>query len=163
MDNIKIFFLGGKFFFFFGFSFAWLIGPGIFRGNCPLGNFKGRYAGRIGRQNWKSLFFFLRDWESTPPRVFPKCEPQTGSSLFLEGKGYFFTTGEKFLILPAYLPLTFPNGQFPLKIPGPISQAKLKPKKKNKLPLQKKFKWLWKCKLNAKKVLRKTRRSEEHP
>ena len=37
-------------FFFFGFSFAWLIGPGIFRGNCPLGNFKGRYAGRIGRQ-----------------------------------------------------------------------------------------------------------------
>jgi hypothetical protein len=26
-------------------------------------------------------------------------------------------------ILPAYLPLKFPNGQFPLKIPGPISQA----------------------------------------
>jgi hypothetical protein len=34
------------------------------------------------------------------------------------------------LILPAYLPLKLPNGQFPLKIPGPISQAKLKPKKK---------------------------------
>jgi hypothetical protein len=27
-----------------------------------------------------------------------------------------------------------PNGQFPLKIPGPISQAKLKPKKKNLPP-----------------------------
>jgi hypothetical protein len=26
--------------------------------------------------------------------------------------------------------LKLPNGQFPLKIPGPISQAKLKPKKK---------------------------------
>jgi hypothetical protein len=36
---------------------AWLIGPGIFRGNCPCGNFKGRYAGRIGRQDWKSLNF----------------------------------------------------------------------------------------------------------
>jgi hypothetical protein len=34
-------------------------------------------------------------------------------------------------ILPAYLPLKFPNGQFPLKIPGPISQAKPKPIKKN--------------------------------
>ena len=52
-------------------------------------------------------------------------------------RGTFFTTGEKFKdfqfclpILPAYLPLKFPNGQFPLKIPGPISQAKLKPKKK---------------------------------
>ena len=35
-------------------------------------------------------------------------------------------------ILPAYLPLKFPNGQFPLKIPGPISQAKPKPIKKKK-------------------------------
>ena len=42
---------------FFGFNFAWLIGPGIFRGNCPLGSFKGEYAGRIGRQKWKSLNF----------------------------------------------------------------------------------------------------------
>jgi hypothetical protein len=56
------------------------------------------------------------------------------------GKGYFFTTGEKFkdfqfclLILPAYLPL-----KFPLKIPGPISQAKLKPKKKQIAPFKKK-------------------------
>jgi hypothetical protein len=55
---ILIFFRGQ--FFFFGFSFAWLIGPGIFRGNCPLGNFRGRYAGRIGRQNWKSLNLFAR-------------------------------------------------------------------------------------------------------
>jgi hypothetical protein len=30
--------------------------------------------------------------------------------------------------------LKFPYGQFPLKIPGPISQAKLKPKKKNLPP-----------------------------
>jgi hypothetical protein len=59
------------------------------------------------------------------------------------GKGYFFATGKTFNdfktclpILPAYLPLKFPNGQFPLKIPGPISQTKLKQKKK-KLP----FKW----------------------
>jgi hypothetical protein len=36
---------------------AWPIGPDIFRGNCPLGDFKGRYAGRISRQNWKSLIF----------------------------------------------------------------------------------------------------------
>jgi hypothetical protein len=31
-----------------------------------------------------------------------------------------------------YLPLKFPNGQFPLKIPGPISQATLERNKKNK-------------------------------
>jgi hypothetical protein len=35
--------------------------------------------------------------------------------------------------------LKFPNGQFPLKIPGPISQAKPKPMKKN-LPPKKKSK-----------------------
>jgi hypothetical protein len=59
------------------------------------------------------------------------------------GKGYFFERANKFKdfqfclpILPAYLPLKFPKGQFPLKIPGPISQAKLKPKKKN-CPLKK--------------------------
>jgi hypothetical protein len=57
------------------------------------------------------------------------------------GKGYFFATGKTFNdfksclpILPAYLPLKFPYGQFPLKIPGPISQAKLKQKEK-KYPL----------------------------
>jgi hypothetical protein len=38
--------------------------------------------------------------------------------------------------IPAYLPLKFPNGQFPLKIPGSISQAKPKPMKKN-CPLEK--------------------------
>jgi hypothetical protein len=79
-------------------------GPDIFRGNCPLGDFKGRYAGRISRQNWKSL-------------IFSRCGDYTWV-----GKGYFFTTGEKIKdfqfclpILPAYLPLKFPNGQFPLK------------------------------------------------
>jgi hypothetical protein len=30
--------------------------------------------------------------------------------------------------LPAYFPLKFPYGQFPLKIPGPISQTKFPPK-----------------------------------
>ena len=35
-------------------------------------------------------------------------------------------------ILPMYLPLKFPNGQFPLKIPGPISQATLEQNKKIK-------------------------------
>jgi hypothetical protein len=30
------FFSEGNNFFLIGFSFAWLIGPGIFRGNCPL-------------------------------------------------------------------------------------------------------------------------------
>jgi hypothetical protein len=60
------------------------------------------------------------------------------------GQGYFFATGKKIKdfqsclpILPAYFPLKFPYGQFPLKIPGPISQAKLKPKKKKKIPLKK--------------------------
>jgi hypothetical protein len=64
------------------------------------------------------------------------------------GKGYFFATAKKFNdfksclpILPAYLPLKFPNGQFPLKIPGPISQTKLKQKKKLIDPKKKKFKW----------------------
>jgi hypothetical protein len=64
----------------------------------------------------------------------------------VSGKGVLFLSREKFKdfqfclpILPAYLPLKFPNGQFPLKIPGPISQAKLKPKKKN-CPLKKKKK-----------------------
>jgi hypothetical protein len=49
----------------------------------------------------------------------------------------FFTTGEKFKdfqfclpILPAYLPLKFPNGQFPLKTPGPISPTTLEQNKK---------------------------------
>ena len=36
------------------------------------------------------------------------------------------------LILPAYLPLKSPNGQFPLKISGPIGQATLEQNKKNK-------------------------------
>jgi hypothetical protein len=47
-------------------------------------------------------------------------------------RGTFFTTGDKFKdfqlclpILPAYLPLKFPNGQFPLKTPGPISPTTL--------------------------------------
>ena len=56
------------------------------------------------------------------------------------GKGYFFfLTGKKFKdfqfclpILPAYLPLKFPNGQFPLKTPGPISPTTLEQKKQNK-------------------------------
>jgi uncharacterized protein YijF (DUF1287 family) len=60
-------------------------------------------------------------------------------------RGTFFITGKKkskdfqscLPILPAYLPLKFPNGQFPLKIPGPISQAKLKPMRKKKCPLKK--------------------------
>jgi hypothetical protein len=59
-------------------------------------------------------------------------------------RGTFFTTEEKFKdfqfclpILPAYLPLKFPNGQFPLKIPGPISQVKPKPMKKNCPPKKK--------------------------
>ena len=68
--------------------------------------------------------------------------------LHVSGKGVlFFITGKKkskdfqscLPILPAYLPLKFPNGQFPLKIQGPISQAKLKPKKK-KILLPKKNK-----------------------
>jgi hypothetical protein len=48
-----------KFVFLFFSNVVELIGPGIFRGNCPLGNFKGRYAGRIGKQDWKSLDFFF--------------------------------------------------------------------------------------------------------
>jgi hypothetical protein len=72
------------------------------------------------------------------------------------GKGVLLWTGKKskdfqscLPILPAYLPLKFPNGQFPLKIPGPISQAKPKPMKKKKkiiiAPFS--FNWItrWKC------------------
>ena len=47
-------------------------------------------------------------------------------------RGTFSITGKKLKdfqfclpILPAYLPLKLPNGQFPLKIPGPISQTTL--------------------------------------
>ena len=63
---LKFFFLKGAICFFFGFSFAWLIGPGIFRGN-----FKGRYAGRINRQNWKSLNFspVVKKYPFPHPRV----------------------------------------------------------------------------------------------
>ena len=73
-----------------------------------------------------------------------KIHPWWG--LHVGGKGVLLWTGTKFKdfqsclpILPAYLPLKFPNGQFPLKIPGPISQAKPKPIKKN-CPLQKRKK-----------------------
>jgi hypothetical protein len=53
--------------------------PGIFRGNCPFGNFKGRYAGRIGRQDWKSLIFCpFREIPLSHPRV----NPTTGEFLF---------------------------------------------------------------------------------
>ena len=54
-------------------------------------------------------------------------------------RGTFSITGKKLKdfqfclpILPAYLPLKLPNGQFPLKIPGPISQTTLEQNKKNK-------------------------------
>jgi hypothetical protein len=63
----------------FVFNFVWLTGPGIFGGNCQYGNFKGKYAGRVGRQDWKSLklnYFFLPVAKKVPlshPRVFPKC------------------------------------------------------------------------------------------
>jgi hypothetical protein len=62
-------------------------------------------------------------------------------------RGTFSITGKKLKdfqfclpILPAYLPLKLPNGQFPLKIPGPISQAKPKPIKKILSPSEKKKK-----------------------
>jgi hypothetical protein len=42
-----------------------------------------------------------------------------------------------------YLPLKFPSGQFPLKIPGSISQAKLKPKKKQIAPYKKNLNCFW--------------------
>jgi hypothetical protein len=75
------------------------------------------------------------------------------------GKGYFFSTGGKKFkdfqscppIPPVYLPLKFPNGQFPLKIPGPISQAKPKPIKKN-CPLQKRKKIKWRSGDFTKKI-----------
>ena len=53
-------------------------------------------------------------------------------------------------ILPMYLPLKFPNGQFPLKIPGPISQATLEQKKKIK---NKKFHPWWGLHVGGKGVL----------
>jgi hypothetical protein len=54
-------------------------------------------------------------------------------------------------ILPAYLPLKFPNGQFPLKIPGPISQAKPKPIKKI-VPFRKEKKIKWRSGDFTKKI-----------
>ena len=47
-----------------------LIGPGVFRGNCPLVN----HAGRIGRQNWKSLNFLHLSKHLYSPNVEPKPE-----------------------------------------------------------------------------------------
>jgi hypothetical protein len=54
-------------------------------------------------------------------------------------RGTFFTTGKRFKdfqfclpILPAYLPLKFPYGQFPLKTPGPISPTTLEQNNKYK-------------------------------
>jgi hypothetical protein len=55
------------------------------------------------------------------------------------GKGYCLITGKTkkstdfqscLPILPVLLPLKFPNGQFPLKIPGPISSTTLEKTKK---------------------------------
>ena len=65
----------------------------------------------------------------------------------------FFATGQKFKDfqsclpnLPAYFPLKFPYGQLPLKIPGPVSQTKLKTKKNSKK--------LWRrCGFNKKPLL----------
>jgi hypothetical protein len=77
----------------------------------------------------------IKDFQFCLPIQKNKKNCSRGGDYTWVGKGYFFDTGKKFKdfqfclpILPAYLPLKFPNGQFPLKIPGPISQAKLKPK-----------------------------------
>jgi hypothetical protein len=53
------------------------------------------------------------------------------------------------LILPAYLPLKSPNGQFPLKISGPIGQATLEQNKKK----QKKIHPWWGLHVGGKGVL----------
>jgi hypothetical protein len=70
---IKLFFLGYRTHSLSSTSF-WLTGPGILGGNCPLGNFKGKYAGRVGRQDWKSLKLkkklFARGKECTPSAPF---------------------------------------------------------------------------------------------
>jgi hypothetical protein len=53
-------------------------------------------------------------------------------------RGTFFATGKQLIFkdfqfclptLPPYFPLKFPYGQFPPKIPGPVSQTKSKTKK----------------------------------
>ena len=104
--------------------------------------------------NWQSGFR-EEEWNPENTRSYQPYNIRTKKKkikiytwgLHVGGKGVFLWTGKKFKdfqlclpILPAYLPLKFPNGQFPLKIPGPISQAKLKPKKKKKLPPKKKKK-----------------------
>jgi hypothetical protein len=44
----------------------------LIKKNCPFGNFKGRYADRIGRQDWKSLIFCpFREVPLSHPRVNP--------------------------------------------------------------------------------------------
>jgi hypothetical protein len=68
------------------------------------------------------------------------------------GKGYILCHGQIIFsqsclpTLPAYFPLKFPYGQFPPKIPGPVSQTKYKKKKKKK----KKKKLMARCDFNKK-------------
>jgi hypothetical protein len=64
------------------------------------------------------------------------------------GKGYFFATGKIFNdfksclpILPAYLPLKFPYGQFPPENTRSYQPGKTETKGKKIPPLKKKFKW----------------------
>ena len=112
------------------FQFCLPILPAYLPLKFPNGQFPLKTPGPISpttlEQNNKKQFFFFT---------------HGGDYTWVE-QGYFFATGKKFNDfksclpnLPAYLPLKFPYGQFPLKIPGPISQAKLKQKK------EKKFKW----------------------
>jgi hypothetical protein len=68
----------------------------IFRGNCPFGNFKGRYAGRIGRQDWKSLIFCpFREVPLSHPRVNPTTGEFFNFFLFCSKVAWLRGPGEK--------------------------------------------------------------------
>jgi hypothetical protein len=112
---LKFFFRGE--FFFFGFSFAWLIGPGIFGGNCPLGNFKGKYAGRFGRQSWKSLIFCpFKEVPLSHPRVDPTTCKKKKKFVFL-----FFSNVVE-LIGPGIFRGNCPLGNFKGRYAGRIGK-----------------------------------------
>ena len=104
-----------------GFGFAWLIGPGIFRGNCLCGNFKGRYAGRIGGQDWKSLNF-VPVQRSTP--FPPTCKPHHGRIFFFFF--FFFCSKVVWLIGPGIFRGNCPFGSFKGRYAGRIGRQNWK-------------------------------------
>jgi hypothetical protein len=46
---------------------------------------KGKYAGRVGRQDWKTFIYLIFClWQRKEPHSHPRVNPKTGNSPFLE-------------------------------------------------------------------------------